>query len=397
MEPRIIKTEDQYEQYLSEVERLALNDPDPNSKDGIRLELLAKLVEDYEKERIVFRKPDPVEAIEFRMEQKGLRQKDIAEILGGKNRASEILSRKRPLTLPMIRALYEKLGIPPELLIREADVIYEPNVEISEADVPIDLLLKRGWVSSTKAVSEMLNRFVLPGDSPVMMKRTLTFGASARTNHAHVWLWLSRVREIADSRGYLAGRFKKEVITEEMLRYVAKLSWMDKGPRLAKEFLEERGIALVIEPHLPSTHLDGAAMIGKSGAPVIGMSLREDRLDNFWFTLMHELVHVWKHLDGNTRRAIADENIEKASDNATIEKEANEVASEILIPKSVWRRSGAHLNPSTASIVELAGQLQVSPAIIAGRVRYERRKYSLFSGLVGYRQARVQFSEIRWD
>jgi len=124
MEPRVIKTEEQYRRYLSEVERLAAQDPAPASGKGGRLELLAKLVEDYEKARFKFRKPGPVEAILFRMQEQGLRQKDIAEILGGKNRASEVLSGKRSLTLSMIRSLHEKLAIPPELLIREPEAQY---------------------------------------------------------------------------------------------------------------------------------------------------------------------------------------------------------------------------------------------------------------------------------
>lgn len=119
MEPRIIKTDEQYREFLAEVEKLAVLDPEPESGQGVRLELLAKLVEDYEKIRFAFAKPDPIDAIVFRMEQQGLRQKDIAPLLGGKNRASEVLSRKRSLTLPMIRELYEKLDIPPTLLIRE--------------------------------------------------------------------------------------------------------------------------------------------------------------------------------------------------------------------------------------------------------------------------------------
>lgn len=119
MELRIIKTQEQYHRYLEEARRLARRDPDPESREGARLELLAKLVEDYEKERFHFRKPDPVEAILFRMREQGLRQKELAAIVGGKNRASEILSRKRPLTLAMIRALHEKLDIPSELLIRQ--------------------------------------------------------------------------------------------------------------------------------------------------------------------------------------------------------------------------------------------------------------------------------------
>lgn len=124
MEPRIIRTDDQYQYFRTEVEKLAVLDPDPESPQGLRLELLAKLVEDYEKVRFAFAKPDPIDAILFRMEQQGLRQKDIAPLLGGKNRASEVLSRKRSLTIPMIRALYEKLDIPLGLLIREPGAAY---------------------------------------------------------------------------------------------------------------------------------------------------------------------------------------------------------------------------------------------------------------------------------
>jgi HTH-type transcriptional regulator/antitoxin HigA len=124
MEPRIIKTDDQYRQYLQVVEDLAANDPPLDSSDGARLELIAKLVEDYERTRYPFARPDPVDAIIFRMEQQGLRQKDIAEMLGGKNRASEVLARKRPLTLSMIRALHENLQIPSALLIRETRATY---------------------------------------------------------------------------------------------------------------------------------------------------------------------------------------------------------------------------------------------------------------------------------
>jgi HTH-type transcriptional regulator/antitoxin HigA len=129
MEPRIIKTNEQYRRYVAEAAKLAARDPEVRSKEGGRLELLAKLIEDFEKGRYNFRKPDPVEAIVFRMQQQGLRQKDIADLLGGKNRASEVLSRKRPLTLPMIRAVYEKLDIPAELLIREPSADYEVSLD----------------------------------------------------------------------------------------------------------------------------------------------------------------------------------------------------------------------------------------------------------------------------
>ena len=122
--PKIIKTDKQYRSYRTEVERLVATDPAPGTRDGDALELLAKLVEDYEKQRFVFERPDPVDAILFRMEEQGLQQKDLAPVLGGKNRVSEILSRKRPLTLAMVRALTEALSIPAELLIQETRAPY---------------------------------------------------------------------------------------------------------------------------------------------------------------------------------------------------------------------------------------------------------------------------------
>lgn len=119
IEPKIIRTRKEHRAFLAEVMRLAAGDPARGTPEGDRLELLAKLVEDYEKERFKFEKPDPIEALRYRMEEQGLRQKDLAKIMGGKNRVSEVLNRKRPLTLGMARALSESLDIPAELLIRE--------------------------------------------------------------------------------------------------------------------------------------------------------------------------------------------------------------------------------------------------------------------------------------
>lgn len=398
MELRIIKTDEQYRRALAEIEKLAVHDPDPESSDGARLELLAKLVEDYEKREYVFRKPDPIDAILFRMEQQGLRQKDLTDLLGGKNRVSEVLARKRPLTLPMIRALYEKLGISPELLIGEPQLDFGPIPDFDQVNIPVDLLKKRGWTGSESSMQDIVKRFLAPVGSPVFLKHTLTFGRSPRTDLTQIWLWLARIRELADSRTHIHGKFKRGDLNEEMIRYVTRLSWMDKGPRLAQEFLEERGIALVIEPHLPGTRLDGAALLGRSGAPVIGLTLREDRLDNFWFTLVHELVHAWCHLNVDSHRAIADENIEKPdADSGAIEKEANDRAAEILISRATWRRSQAYLSPSPRTIAAFAADQQISPAIVAGRLRYERQNFALFSKLVGYRQVRANFPEVHWD
>jgi HTH-type transcriptional regulator / antitoxin HigA len=399
MDVRIIKTDEQYRHFQAEVAQLAGEDPEPNSEAGARLEVLAKLVEDYEKAVFPFDKPDPVAAILFRMEQQGLRQKDIAELLGGKNRASEILSRKRALTLPMIRALHKRLEIPAQLLIDEIDSSEGDDLEGSpnESEAPIELIISRGWSSTESGARHLWKRLINehPG-SPAYLKHTVTFGRNRNTNLTNVWLWLAQVRNVADARELVHQRFDKSSLTEELIRYVSRLSWMSNGPRLAIRFLEDRGIAVVVEPHLPATHLDGAAMLSCRGTPVIGLTLREDRLDNFWFTLVHELIHAWKHLNSRGYRAIVDERIELGQEKEGIEKEANQLAGEILIPRAHWKRSQAYLRPTADSINKLAAQLQISPAIVAGRIRHERKNFTLFSKLVGYHQARIQFPDVRW-
>jgi HTH-type transcriptional regulator/antitoxin HigA len=401
MEPRIIKNDGQYQQYLQEVERLAELDPDPRSDDGARLELLAKLVQDYEKNTFPFATPDPIDAILFRMNQEGLRQKDLAPFLGGKNRTSEVLARKRPLTLSMIRALHKHLGLPASLLIREPppSPVNEPELwTAGERDAPVELIVDRGWTSTPTEARQLWKRLMggKPG-SPALLRHTVTFGKNPSTNLTNVWLWLARVRDVADSMRPVHARFDQSQLNEELIQYVVRLSWLPDGPRSAVKFLEDRGIAVVIEPHLPSTHLDGAAMLSASGTPVIGLTLREDRLDNFWFTLAHELIHAWKHLGSHSWRAIVDETIERPDENDGIESEANELAAELLLPRAQWRRSEAFLRPTIESIRKLAAQLQISTAIVAGRIRHERSDFTLFPKLVGYRQARVQFPEVHWS
>lgn len=117
MEIKPIRTKADHRAALKEIE--ALMNAKAGTPEGERLDVLATLVEAYERKHFPMDLPDPVEAIKFRMEQAGLGPKDLVPMIGQLNRVYEILSRKRPLTLPMIRALHEQLGIPSELLIRE--------------------------------------------------------------------------------------------------------------------------------------------------------------------------------------------------------------------------------------------------------------------------------------
>ena len=117
MDWKVIKTEKDYRKALKRLETIF--DSKKGSKDGDELELLSLLIDNFEKDKFPFDLPDPIEAIKFRMEQLGYTQKDLTEVIGLKSRVSEILNKKRKLSLDMIRRLHEVLGIPTEVLVRE--------------------------------------------------------------------------------------------------------------------------------------------------------------------------------------------------------------------------------------------------------------------------------------
>lgn len=117
MELKPIKTENDYELALKRLDEIF--DAKPGSKEGDELEILALIIEDYEDKNYPIDPPDPIEAIKFRMEQMNMNQTDLADIIGHKSRASEILNKKRKLTLTMIRKLNKRLNIPTAILVKE--------------------------------------------------------------------------------------------------------------------------------------------------------------------------------------------------------------------------------------------------------------------------------------
>ncbi len=116
---RPIRTEDDYQAALRDISTLVDLDPDPDSPEGERLDILTTLCNAYEDRHFPMDMPDPVAAIEFRMEQQGLSIADLGYVLGSKSRASEVLNRKRGLSMEMVRRINAAMGIPTQVLIRE--------------------------------------------------------------------------------------------------------------------------------------------------------------------------------------------------------------------------------------------------------------------------------------
>lgn len=202
--------------------------------------------------------------------------------------------------------------------------------------------------------------------------------------------WQARVLERA-RRKIRAGAIAEFALDERWLPELVRLTKFRDGPERARSLLAEKGIVLIIERHLPGSYLDGAAMLGDDETPVIGLTLRYDRLDNFWFVLLHELGHVFLHLFDGLRFDFFDE--ESGSGGDAIETAADKFALDALIPEASWSQCLSRFALSDEAVRIDAETIGVDPGIIAGRIRKEQGDYTILSGLVGQGQVRSQLEE----
>jgi HTH-type transcriptional regulator/antitoxin HigA len=172
------------------------------------------------------------------------------------------------------------------------------------------------------------------------------------------------------------------------LKDLVRLSGLDDGPLRARKLLAEHGIVVIAEPQIAGMKVDGAAFLVDE-TPVIGITLRRDYVDNFWFTLLHEIGHIILHYRTGLASGFFDDADNPGIDD--LEAEANDFAGNMLIPDEVWKRSSARIAKTAEPIERLAKQLGIAPAIVFGRVRLERHDYSLFSNKIGRGQVRKQF------
>jgi HTH-type transcriptional regulator/antitoxin HigA len=150
---RLIKTEQDYEKALTRIE--GLMDAAAGTPEMDELELLTALVEMYEDRYYPINPPDPVEAIKFRMDQLGLTRKDMVPYLGTKSKVSEVLNGKRPLTLAMMRALHENLGISAEVLLKEPGGEFPDNLlELEWQKFPVVEMARRCWLPKVENIKE---------------------------------------------------------------------------------------------------------------------------------------------------------------------------------------------------------------------------------------------------
>jgi HTH-type transcriptional regulator / antitoxin HigA len=402
MNIRPVKTEKDYDAALTRIEELW--GAESGTPDGDELDVLLTLVGVYEDENHRVPLPTPIEAIKFVMDQRGFKQADLIPYLGNRSKISEVLNGKRTLTLSMIRALHGHLGIPAEVLIQGGTVFPTDGEDVNWGSFPIKEIVDRGVVSGydhkTQAEEIMRDLASQAGaDDYFSLNKAVCLRQGTRRNDKDnpysINAWVLSVFAEAN-KIELKTKFNRDDLDHTFISKVAHLSVLSNGAVAAKEFLQSKGIKLVVVPHFKKTYLDGAVLLEKNGTPIIALTIRHDRLDNLWFTLAHELAHLsLGHVHNSEGHCIIDDlDLKVALDD--IEEEADRVAQEALIPNDLWLSHPARETRKLRHVIDLARKADVHSSLVAGRIRFEDGNYRILSRHVGQGEVREQFKFSTW-
>jgi len=268
--------------------------------------------------------------------------------------------------------------------------------EYDWSKLPFRHMAKRGWIpkgSGDKLIAKARDyvRDML-GHNLSQAHNRKKMRAASKLNKYHLMAWQARIIELSlniiDQREVVSDKFD-----QRHMKSLRSMTTRRTGPAEAREFLLSKGVVLVTEPHLPNTNLDGMAMLLNNGIPVIGLTLRHNRVDNFWFTLFHEIGHVLLHIKEEVAFDFFDE--EDADCNDVLEKQAEHFAVENLIPENEWRSCLAPYVASEEAVNIDAEKLDIHSAIVAGRIRKERGDYQLLSALVSRDKVDVNLEVVR--
>jgi len=337
---------------------------------------------------------------------KGFSQRQLAEAIGLKEQqiqryeAEEYASANLQRLAKVANALGLNISEIAEFRIKPQQSLSAGDSDIAWDQFPIKEMYRRNWFegfsgslsdavdNAEELVQEYVTSFI---DVPIQALARQRVRLGGTVNRYVLLAWQCRIIDLAKKEGKkVINKYKQKAISNEWLNSLAHISMDNDGPQKTVDYLQNSGIRLVIEPHLPQTHLDGAAFLLADG-PVIGLTIRYDRIDNFWFVLFHELVHIVKHLNEGEIESIFDDLDVEAGD---IEQEADEYAGEILVPEDKWTTALARYLQTKSSIIDFAGELGIHPAIVAGKIRREADNYIILKDMVGQGEIRKLFPSI---
>ena len=326
----------------------------------------------------------PGEFLAEELEARGWSQTELGEILGRPPRlVNEIIAGKRAITPETAKGLSAAFGTSAEYWMN-----LETSYQLSKAQVcvpevsrraklygtfPVKELLKRGWVEISENIDVLEQRFLDFFELQSMDQRP-TFAYAARATvyegpRIVQLAWLKRARQIAKT--VRVKKFSVNALREAIPALRACLEYSDEIKRVS-DILADAGVKLVIVEHLPGSKMDGACFWIDDG-PVIALSLRFDRVDNFWFNLFHEIDHIL-HGEGKDEPIyeVIEQNAEGLPEN---EVRANKAAANYCVPDGEMENFIARHKPvfSKLSIIGFARRLNIHPGIVVGQLHGGRK------------------------
>lgn len=343
----------------------------------------------------------PGQLIEALLKERGWTKRTLAVVLAlGEATITRIASDKQPVDAKLAVVLEEVFGVPAdrfltlqkEFDLAQARIVTNPDPARATraflyGDLPVGEMIKRGWINAqnvrdVKAVERELIRFfgvnrlddieILPHAA----KKTAVNTAATPAQLA----WLYRVKQMASDM--LVGPYSPQAVRAAIGKLKPLLMSAEdvaKAPRI----LAECGIRFVLVESLASAKIDGVCFWLNDNSPVIGMSMRFDRNDNFWFVLRHELEHVIQRHGLSAAMLDAELEGEKAGTGPNIAEEervANQAAQEFCVPANMLDAFVARKAPffSERDLVGFARILKIHPGILAGQLQRKTGRYDRF-------------------
>lgn len=344
----------------------------------------------------------PGQLIQELLDQRGWTKRVLAIVLEINETAlNKIINGGRALDAQLALALQEVFDVPAERFLElqktydlaQALIVTSPDPGLKNrallfGDLPVTEMIKRGWIAAddirnVPQVQAELMRF-FGADSPDQIevlphaaKKTLV-STTAVTPAQLAWLY--RVREIADE--LLVARYSPEAVQQAIERLRILRSSPEEARKVPR-ILQDAGIRYVVVEALPGSKIDGVCFWLDDSSPVIGMSLRFDRIDNFWFVLRHELEHVLR-LDGRTLMML-DTDLEGelagVGDHIpAVERAANVEAANFCVPDSEMIQFVNRKAPffHEKDIIGFARTIKVHPGLVAGQLQHRINRYDRF-------------------
>lgn len=344
----------------------------------------------------------PGQLIQALMDDREWSQRVLAIVLGiGETSINKIVSDKQPINTEMALALEELFGVPAEKFLElqksfdlaKARIIAMPNPGRATrahlfGGLPVTEMIKRRWIDvddirDVPKVEMALSKFFgvnSPNEIEILPHAAKKTQVSIDATPVQI-AWLYRVKEIASEM--IVPRYSPEAVRNAIDKLSALLSAPEEARKVPR-ILAECGIRFAIVESLPSAKIDGVCFWLNDNSPVIGMSLRYDRIDNFWFVLRHELEHVLRLHGRSVVMLDAELEGEHAGVGSTVSEEermANLAAAEFCVPKKRIDSFIARKSPLFAErdLLGLAQTLNVHPGLVAGQLRRLTGRYDLFT------------------